>query len=556
MDIATTEKQGVRLEFWGDEITSIRNFDIASQKSTEKIDKVKIYPAHEFVLVDGLEKIVEKLNKFTNTEEDIEEIREGNYISKIDRYFDIFYEKQETFLDYLKNDYLIFIDEIGKIKARSENIKKDNENLIKTLVEKNRIVPQALENTGDYLSFLEEIKNLQTIYLEKQDIGFVDKQSMHAKRNGYSFSYREVNFFRSSMDLCLEEIQEATNEGKTVVILCGKFDNVKKVKELVNKKIKKALSNIEITEGALSAGFESYDFKLLVISLEDIFENNKRNRIIGKEFKQAENIIFQDLKIGDYIVHKTSGIGQFVGIDTVEIEGETKDYIKIKYRDEGLLYIPTSNLDSIRKYIGVGDNPPNLNKLGTKEWAKAKEKAKSNLREIAKDLIMLYAKREKAKGYMFSKDTEWQKQFEQEFPFIETEDQLRSIEEMKKDMESEKPMDRLLCGDVGYGKTEVALRGAFKAVMDQKQVAYLAPTTILSNQQYKTFTERLKNYPIRIALLNRFISPSVEKRILKQIKLGEIDIVIGTHKILNEKVEFKDLGLLIIDEEHRFRSKT
>lgn len=571
IDIAISQEKGVRIELWGDEITSIRIFDISSQKSIEKIEKVKIYPAHEFVLPDSLEDVIEKISKIDGTDEDIEGIKEGNYVSKIDRYFDCFYNEQVTFLDYLDNKFLIFIDEIGKIKARSENIKKDTENLIQSLIEKQRKVPQALENINDFLSFSEIIKDRQTIYLEKQDIGFVDKQSMHAKRNGYSFSYREVNFFRSSMDLFLQEVQKGIDSGKTIAIACGRKENVKKVKDLIDEKIsipkpkeknpflskeeEKPKGEIFLTEGAISNGFESYDFNLILISLAEAFETPKKRRVVGKEFKQGETIIFSDLKVGDYIVHKSNGIGQFIGIDTIKTDGNIKDYIKLKYKDDGILYIPTNSLDNIRKYIGVGENPPKLNKLGTKDWEKTKAKVKSNLREIAKDLIILYAKREKAKGYMFSKDTEWQKQFEDEFQFTETEDQLRSIEEMKKDMESEKPMDRLLCGDVGYGKTEVALRGAFKACMDQKQVAYLAPTTILANQQYETFVERLKNYPIRVALLNRFVPKKKQEYIIKKLKLGEIDIVIGTHKLLNDNVEFKDLGLLIIDEEHRFGVK-
>ena len=571
LDIATDVDKGVRIELWGDEIDSIRNFNISSQKSTEKIDAVKIFPAHEFVLEKNLEEIIKDIEE-AGEKEDIEDLKEGEYLSKIDKYFNYFYEKRVSFLDYLKKDYLIFVDEISKIKARAENIKKDLQVLMSSLMEKNRIIPQALEDVGDYLEFVENLKQFQTIYLEKQDIGFVDKQSMHAKRNGYSFSYREVNFFRSSMDILFEEIQKAIDAKKTVVILCGKKDNVNKIEKLVEEKIEKPKTkpinpflskkveeitpNIIITEGSLSRGFESYDFNLVVISLGEVLEPSaKRTKKIGKEFKQGETIIFSDLKQGDYIVHRTNGIGQFVGIETIKTDGNVKDYVKIKYKDDGILYIPTNNLDNIRKYIGAGEAAPKLSKLGTKDWENTKRKVKSNLQEIAKDLILLYAKREKAKGYMFSKDTEWQKQFEEDFPFEETEDQLRSIEEMKKDMEREKPMDRLLCGDVGYGKTEVAMRGAFKACMDQKQVAYLVPTTILANQQYEAFCERMKDFPIRIALLNRFVTKAKQEEIIKKIKLGEIDIVIGTHRLLSKDVEFKDLGFLIIDEEHRFGVK-
>ena len=554
IDIATSEKEGIRIELWGDEIDSIRTFDINTQRSKDKKEEVFIYPAHEFILEKDIKELAEKIED----NRDKEEILEGNYTTKIDKYWNIFYSNSNnTFIDYIKEDYMIFLDEVNKIKARSENVIKDTKNLIQSLIEKKRFVPQSLERIGDYIEFLEKIKNLQTIYLENKDIGFVDKQSMHAKRNGYSFSYREVNFFRSSMDLLFKEVQEGLGEGTTIVILCGSQNNINRTKNLLQEKInnEKQLSKLIITEGSLTEGFECYDFNLLVISIEELFNTPKKRRKTPEQFKTGETIIFSDLKVGDYIVHRTNGIGQFVGINTINTDGITNDYIKIRYKDDGILYVPTSNLDNIKKYIGSGDGVPRLNKLGSKDWSKAKAKVRSNLQEIAKDLIELYAKREKTKGFMFSKDTEWQKEFEEKFPYVETNDQLRSIEEMKKDMESEKPMDRLLCGDVGYGKTEIAIRGAFKACMDQKQVAYLAPTTILSSQQYETFKERMKDYPIRVELLNRFVSSAKQKEIIEGLKLGEVDIVIGTHKLLNDKIEYKNLGLLIIDEEHRFGVK-
>ena len=560
LDIAISDKQGVRIELWGDEIDSIRKFDISTQRSIEKLEKIKIYPATEFVLTDSLENIIQDIleNNEKAPKEDIELLKDGEYLSKVDKYFNSFYKQSETIIDYIKDDYIVFLDEINKIKTRTENVLKDNEMLIKSLIEKERIVPDSLKILDDYIKFMENIKNLQTIYLEKQDIGFVDKQSMHAKRNGYSFSYREVNFFRSSMDLLFKELQKGFKDKKTIIILCGSKENKKNVLKLLNENIGEDIlnnKNIIISEGSLSTGFECYDFKLIVIVLNDIFTVNKKRRRVSQEFKQGETVIFSDLKIGDYIVHKTSGIGQFIGVNTIKADGVTKDYIKIKYKDDDVLYVPTNNLDNIRKFIGAGDRAPKINRLGSKEWENTKQKVKSNLREIAQDLIELYAKREKLKGFSFSKDTEWQKEFEGSFEFQETDDQLRAIEELKKDMESAKPMDRLLCGDVGYGKTEVAIRGAFKACMDQKQVCYLVPTTILANQQYEAFKERMKEYPIRIEMLNRFKTKKEQEKIVKKLKLGEIDIVIGTHRVLSNDVEFKNLGLLIIDEEHRFGVK-
>ena len=444
IDVAISEKQGIRLELWGDEIDSIRTFDIKTQRSLEKRENIKIYPAHEFLL----DKPLEEVAKDIQDQRDKEEILEGNFTNKIDKYWNKFYNNPDnTFIDYIKDNYIIFIDEVSKIKARSENVIKDTKLLMQNLVEKKRYIPELLEKIEDYIEFLDRIKSIQTIYLENKDIGFVDKQSMHAKRNGYSFSYREVNFFRSSMDLLFKEVQEGLGQGTTIAILCGNQNNIKRTKDLLAEKINnpKQLQKLIITEGSLTEGFECYDFNLLVISIEELFNIPKKKRKTPEQFKAGETIIFSDLKVGDYIVHRTNGVGQFVGINTIQAAGVTKDYIKIKYKDDGILYVPTSSLDNVKKYIGSGDGAPRLNKLGSKDWAKAKARVKSNLQEIAKDLIELYAKREKAKGFMFSKDTEWQKEFEQKFPYTETNDQLRSIEEMKKDMESEKPMDRLLC---------------------------------------------------------------------------------------------------------------
>ncbi len=364
IDIATSSKKGVRIELWGDEIDSIREFDIETQRSTEKIKKFKIFPATEFVLEDKIEEIINRIDKKDEkTLEDIESIKHGDYLSKIDKYFNCFYQKRETIIDYLKENYIIFLDEIGKIKARSENILNDNNNVIKELIEKKKNVPEALKNLRDYIKFLDTIKNIQTIYLEKQDIGFVDKQSMHAKRNGYSFSYREVNFFRSSMDLCIQEIQQANKDGKTVVILTGSKNNEKQLKQILEERIGLNINDIIVESGELSTGFECFDFNLLVISAKELFNAPKRRKKTSLEFKQGETVIFSDLKAGDYVVHKTNGIGQFIGVNTIKADGVTKDYIKIKYKDDDILYIPTSNLDNIRKYIGVGDRAPKINRL-------------------------------------------------------------------------------------------------------------------------------------------------------------------------------------------------
>ncbi len=572
IDIATNETIGVRIEFWGDEIDSIRNFNITSQRSVNTLEKVVIWPAHEYILENSLENICKKIQEITVKskqreilQEDIEQMKAGNYISKIDKYFDCFYEEQETIFDYLSNNYSIFLDEIGKIKQRAINIAIDNKNLMKVIVEKEKIVPAAITNLQTYEEVEEKLEKRQIVYIEKQDA-----QNKLANEK-YKFEYREVNYYKSEMENLVEDLQKAIQQKKKIYMLVSTKEKAKKLQSLLNDKeivnkveeklnqtilVKASESIVTITIGKLSAGFEAYDLKELVIVADDLIDGEKRRRkITNTDFKEGEKIVFADLKIGDYVVHRRYGIGIYIGVNTIQADGTIKDYIKIKYKNDDILYIPTSDLDSIRKYIGGDTIQPKINRLGSKDWENTKNKVKSNLREVAKELIELYAKREKAQGFCFSKDTPWQNEFEAKFPYQETDDQLRCIEEVKKDMEMKRPMDRLLCGDVGYGKTEVALRAAFKAVMDQKQVAYLAPTTVLADQQYQEFTERVKDFPIKVEILNRFKSKKYQDEVVKKLKLGEVDIVIGTHRILSKDVEFKDLGLLIIDEEHRFGVK-
>ena len=457
------------------------------------------------------------------------------------------------------------LDEENKLITRVKNIKNDNENLINALLEKNKIVPQAIENLNNYENIEERLKNKQVIYLEKEDN---EKKSNLEK---FKFNFRPINYYRSEIKEFIEDIKKWSKQKKKIYILLENKEKAKKLiklleQEEINCKYEEKLNqtiivkNVEnivtISIGKISQGFENLDTNQIIISANDLIDGEKRKRKIeSQEFKEAQKIVFADLKVGDYVVHRTYGIGIYIGVNTIKADGTIKDYIKIKYENDDILYIPTNQMDTIRKYIGGDKLQPKLNKLGSKDWENTKAKVKKNLRQVAKELIELYAKRQKAKGYSFSKDTTWQNEFEAKFPYQETDDQLRCIEEVKKDMESPKPMDRLLCGDVGYGKTEVAIRAAFKAVMDQKQVAYLAPTTVLADQQYQEFKERMKDYPIRIEILNRFKTKKYQNEVIKKLKLGEVDIVIGTHRILSKDVEFKDLGLLIIDEEHRFGVK-
>ena len=571
LDISISDKIGIRIEFWGDEIDSIRYFNIISQRSTENTDKITIYPSHEYILEKNIDKVIENIKETIYPEEvqeqinqDIEIIKNGDYLSKVDRYLNAFYEKQETILDYLNDKYLIVLDEINKIEQRLENVNKDSQNVIQLLIEKSKMSPEALKNLLNYQQLEEKLENKQTIYIEKLD------NEIKIQAEKYKWNYKEKRFYKSEIELLFKEIIKAQEEKKKIYLLAETKEKAKKIcqlldeQEIINKYeeklnqtiiVKNNESLVTVSIGKLSSGFECFDLNEIVIPTQELIEGEKRKTYKSSAFKEGEKVVFADLKVGDYVVHKNYGIGIFIGVNTITADGTTKDYIKIKYYGDDILYVPTNQLDSIRKYIGGDEGSLHVNKLGSKDWIKTKAKVKKNLREVAQELIELYAKREKASGFAFEKDTPWQQQFEDSFPYQETDDQLRCIEEVKKDMELAKPMDRLLCGDVGYGKTEVAIRAAFKAVMGGKQVAYLAPTTILAEQQYKEFKERMENFSVKVEVLNRFRTKKQQTEIIKKLKLGEVDIVVGTHRILSDDVEFKDIGLLIIDEEHRFGVK-
>ena len=533
-------------------------------------EKVEIIPLHEYLLETDKETVCNKIldNNYTekqqeNAEEDVRKIKEESYVSKVDKYIDYFYSKTETILDYLPQDTIILIDEKSKVEARKENIKNDYDNLIKSLTEREKIIPQILQNSKISESLEENINLSNTIYLENQD------KAKKIAQIEYNFNNRQINYFKSEIESFVKDINNNLVQNKEVIILVENKEKAKKLSKILTDfnvlnsineknadiiKNKENIAHIEI--GKLSSGFEDIDNNLIEIDANNVIDSDKRKRrSTHSSFKEGEKVVFADLKAGDFVVHKNHGIGEFIGVNTITADGVTKDYIKIKYKNDDVLYVPTNQLDTIRKFVGGGERIPKVNRLGGKEWEQTKARVKKNLREVAKELIELYAKRQKVQGYAFSKDTPWQTQFENSFPYQETDDQLRCIEEVKKDMEMPKPMDRLLCGDVGYGKTEVAIRAAFKAVMDQKQVAYLVPTTVLADQQYESFKERMEEFPIRVEVLNRFKTKKEQNAIIKKLKLGEVDVVIGTHRLLSKDVEFKDLGLLIIDEEHRFGVK-
>lgn len=558
-----TTKNPVRVEFWGDEIDSIRFFDSDTQRTIESIKDISVFPAEEFLIdKNELETIGQKiLAENPNAVSDVEAIVNGNYLTKVDKYFKFFYNETSDLLDYIGKNTILFLDEPSRIVSKAQSIEYENGEIVKQYIEKNKIIPSYTEAMTSYEDLNYKLSTKNIINLERTDI-------MHAKRNGYSFNCREVNFFRGQVDIFVQEIQEYLENNKTVLILGGTLSKARGLATMLLEHNVPAtfLENVDIqfllpgkvvvTTGTLSEGFEYCDLDLIV-AVEGVGINKETTKRTFKPqiFKESKKVVFADLNIGDYIVHSVHGIGQYIGIHTLTVDGIRKDYIKLKYKEDDVLYIPTNQLDNIRKYIGNGDTAPKLNKLGSKDFAKTKAKVKAALKDIAKGLIDLYAKRQQQKGYKFSPDTVWQTQFEEAFPYEETEDQLRCIEEVKKDMESERPMDRLLCGDVGYGKTEVAIRAAFKAVMDGKQVAYLVPTTVLADQQFNDFRNRMKDFPIKLNVLNRFKSTRDKNEILRQLRTGELDIIIGTHRLVQKDVTFKDLGLLIIDEEQRFGVK-
>lgn len=574
IDVSLNEEKGIRIELWGEEVDSIRIFNVSSQRSTDSIQKVTIYPTHEYLLDVSIDDVCKKIRQIELLDDkqeaaisdDLEQIKNGNYISKMDKYFDLFYPNQSNFLEYINEKYVIVFDEKSKIEARAKNIKEDLKNLTNVLVEKKKFVPQVIQNMLTVTNIRKQlVKNKsQIIYTQKNDTSFTEEATK------YRFNYREINYYKSEITPFIKDIKKYLEKNRKVYILLDAKEKVKKVQAILNQEeinniyeeslnqriiTKKNQDFAIISVGKISEGFECIDSNQVVLSANNFVQGKKNKKIGNTQFKEAQKVVFADLQLGDYVVHNTCGIGIYVGVNTIKADGTIKDYIKIKYKDDDVLYVPTNQMDSVRKYIGGDGIIPKVSKLGSKEWEKTKEKVKNNLRAVAKELIELYARREKATGFAFSKDTPWQKQFEDTFLYEETEDQLRCIEEVKKDMESPKPMDRLLCGDVGYGKTEVAIRAAFKAVMDQKQVAYLVPTTVLAEQQYEEFKTRMEKFAVNVEILNRFKSAKYQQNVIRKLELGEVDVVIGTHRILSKDIKFKDLGLLIIDEEHRFGVK-
>lgn len=562
----------IRIELFDDEIDSIRAFDVFSQKSIEKIKKVVITPSREFIYPEDISKAIERIkretNKFTDNDvfNNIDNISSKTYFQGVENYIDYLYKQEnKSLFDYLPDNGIVVINDISRLKERCENYLnqfKDNYDL-------NLERGLAIKNQGNLIYTYEELPFLLN---EKR---LIINSLLQKPINGFSvtniinFESKEVPTYNSKLDILVEDLKRLRHNGYKIILAVSSSDRCKKLyKDLFDlgleviisksRNIELKSSQIVVLPANISKGFEYKFIKFQIITDNEIIGVNKRTtkKSKKKKKKDGQNIeSFLDLKIGDYVVHENSGIGRYTGIEQILVNGIKKDYLKIIYQGGDNLYVPIDQMDKVQKYIGADAQKVKLNKLGTNEWTKAKAKVKREIEDMTKDLVELYAKREKVKGYKFSKDTIWQKEFESLFPYEETEDQLKAIKETKKDMESQKVMDRLVCGDVGYGKTEVAIRAAFKACMDQKQVAILVPTTILAQQHYNTFKQRFENYPIRVEVLSRFKTAKQQKDIINDARRGLVDILIGTHRIISKDINLPNLGLVVIDEEQRFGVK-
>ena len=577
-----TEENPLRMELWGDEVDSLRNFDVESQRMIENLDEITVYPACEFILSGELrEKGIQKLRaeskkvqeQFrqemkteeayrvkTATEGFIEELTEGGGSVDADVYLSYFTDRTVSLLSYFeKEDTVVFLDEPQRCVEKGNVTEKEFSESMKQRLEKGYILPGQMKALFTCRQILAELSSRKCVGLASLET----KEKDFEIKARFAVSTRSVNPYNSSFELLVKDLKRYKEKGYRVILLSGSRTRAEHLAgDLMEEGLNSYYSDdfsrevkpgeIMTAYGKVKRGYEYPLIKFVVISESDIFgaekKKKKRRRIYEGEKIQS----FSDLSIGDYVVHENHGLGIYRGIEKVEVDKTVKDYIKIEYAKGGNLYILATQLDLIQKYAGSDAKKPKLNQLGTQEWNRTKTKVRGAVKEIAGDLVKLYAARQEKEGFVYSPDTVWQREFEEMFPFEETEDQEFAIEATKKDMESKKIMDRLICGDVGYGKTEVAIRAAFKAVQESKQVVYLVPTTILAQQHYNTFVERMKDFPVRVDLLCRFRTPAEQKKTLEDLKKGLVDIVIGTHRVLSKDVKFKDLGLLIVDEEQRF----
>lgn len=597
-----TEDVPVRIELWDDEVDSIRTFDLESQRSVEQLERAVIYPATETVLCESWketgirrlreeEKIYEKALRQQHKPEEAQRIKsiigelcdgleQGLGAGELDGYIRYFCPETVSFLEYFpKEESVFFLDEPGRLKEKGEAVELEFRESMVHRLEKGYLLPGQTELLYPASEVLARIQKSSTVMITGLDQKLAGMKINHK----FSIDVKNVNSYQNSFEMLIKDLTRWKKEGYRVILLsasrtrasrlagdlrgydlraycpdrvegmggAGREEGMPEENGANEQAVKPG--EILVTYGNLHRGFEYPLLKFVFITEGDMFGVEKKKKRRKKTNYQGKAIqSFSELSVGDYVVHEEHGLGIYRGIEKVERDKVIKDYIKVEYGDGGNLYLPATRLESIQKYAGADAKKPRLNRLGGTEWNKTKTRVKGAVQEIAKDLVKLYAARQEKEGYQYGSDTVWQREFEELFPYDETEDQLDAIEAVKQDMESRRIMDRLICGDVGYGKTEIALRAAFKAVQDSKQVVYLVPTTILAQQHYNTFVQRMKDFPVRVDMLSRFCTPARQKRTLEDLRKGLVDIVIGTHRVLSKDLQFKDLGLLIVDEEQRF----
>lgn len=573
IDVYPMIGEPVRIELFDTEVDAIRAFDADSQRSLHNIEHVELSTASEFIfskedidlmalnLNDAFEATRTKIK--TNVRDDLRETYEIIKLNMTEllnhnvlrRMVKFAYPIETTIVDYLKEDAIIIIDEYNRVVEAKNAAIHENSEFMESLIESGRgFVGQTFVKEG-CLNQLTHHHKVAYFTL------FTASMSVQLEEI-FKFSCKPVQQFYGQYDLMLSEFERYRKNDFNIVVLATNDTRKEKIKTMltdmklpVTFRAEESKPGISIiAKGDLSEGLELPYMKLVIITERELFKLRKEKpKRTQKKLSNAEKIkSYQELNIGDYVVHTHHGVGRYLGVETLLVNKMHKDYIKIQYKGTDQLFVPVDQMDQVQKFVGSEDKDPKLNKLGGTEWKKTKARVQKNVEDIAEELLKLYQERERVEGYQFGPDTEEQENFEMDFPYEPTDDQKQSLVEIKADMEKRKPMDRLLCGDVGYGKTEVAVRAAFKAVMDGKQVAFLVPTTILAQQHYETIMERMQDYPVEIQMMSRFRTTKEINETKKGLKSGFVDIVVGTHKLLGKDIEYKDLGLLIVDEEQRF----
>ena len=576
-----TEENPIRIELWGDEIDSIRSFDSLSQRSIENLDSIRIYPANEvLVSMEQASKAMEKIRQEGKNQEAVfrqsmrteeafhiktlvgeiqEKLMDLQERKGLDNLVPYFYQKTVSFLDYLKEDAMIFLDEPNRISQEGSAVEKEFAESMENRLNKGYILPSQTELLYGCMEIIGRLNQRNCLGLCIMDVPR-DEWNISGT---YSMTVRSVNSYHNSFEQLVKDLQKWKKEGYRIALLSASRTRAKRLaSDLQEYELNSFYSDdrdreiqpgeIMVTDGNLHHGYEYPLIRFAVLTESDIFGREKKKRKKRHTYEGTKIQSFTDLNVGDFVVHESHGLGIYRGIEKIEVDKVIKDYMKIEYSGGSNLYVLATQSDVIQKYAGADAKPPKLNKLGGQEWNKTKTRVHKAVQIVAQDLVKLYAARQEKQGFVYGPDTVWQREFEEMFQFEETDDQLLAIADTKKDMESTKIMDRLICGDVGFGKTEVAIRAAFKAVQEDKQVVYLVPTTILAQQHYNTFVQRMKDFPVRVDLLCRFRTPAEQKKTLEDLKKGAVDILIGTHRVLSKDVKFKDLGLLIVDEEQRF----